>query len=300
MAVSEKPGNPLLKAVGMVLFLGFFLWFSKTHSTNENYFDNSNSSYKNESSRVSMEIGNIANQTYNLKNQMDKDALDARISPYYKKISIMKHSAWNESNPTQEYVTIEADESLDAPINVSNWTIKSAVSGKIFKLGKATPLPEFGSVNPEYDVVLPPGGVIYLSSGRSPIGSSFQENKCTGYLDQYQDYYPGLAHECPTLYDAKPDVPLYRMNACYDYVRSVPECYMPVQNIPVNIGPECTKFITESTGYDYCVRTNKNYADFYKSRWRLFLKQPETIWLPKREVIELLDNNGKLVAEDKY
>ena len=69
---------------------------------------------------------------------------------------------------------------------------------------------------------------------------------------------------------------------------------MPV-SIPPTLSPACQEFIVKTANYDACVERHRTDKNFFKDDWRLYLGRDEELWKEKREVIELRDEDGKLV-----
>ncbi len=94
------------------------------------------------------------------------------------------------------YLKIDVPVFNKPPVVISGLIVKD-LFGRSAIVGNASDLPYQGRINSENPVVVPPGSVIYLIEGSSPIGASFRVNKCIGYLSKFQNFYPPL----PTLND---------------------------------------------------------------------------------------------------
>ncbi|OHA18882.1 MAG: hypothetical protein A2836_00630 [Candidatus Taylorbacteria bacterium RIFCSPHIGHO2_01_FULL_45_63] len=204
-----------------------------------------------------------------------------------------------------EYVTLVADRDNTEKILLSGMELRSPITGKGAKIGNGVYLPYQSQLNTSQPIFLSPGETAYIATGRSPIGISFRLNKCTGFYEQFQDFVPGLQQECPAISDygvesVTVDNPNALNDACIDYIRSFQRCAVPVNPYPKEIDRECQIFIEKRAAYNYCVSSYKNTADFYKPEWRIFLGRTELLWKDRRELIKLLDQNGKTVATYTY
>lgn len=148
----------------------------------------------------------------------------------------------------------------------------------------------YGTVNQEEVISLSPGEQVIIAFGSSPVGSSFLENKCTGYLNEFLSFTPPLTEDCPllTLSGQAPD------RACGALVEKLPACRSDITQLPKNTSFACRSFIADTASYNSCSEKHKNDPDFFNQTWRLFL--PDTSIL-KSPTILLIDGEGKKVAE---
>ena len=200
------------------------------------------------------------------------------------------------SDPQKEYIKIRASLQNDEALPISRWSLEGR-KGLRVKLGKGSYLPYSGRINPQREIVLYPGETAYIITGRSPIGTSFKLNKCTGYFSQFQDFFPSLPKECPRPKDEP--LPKNLDDKCLDYIERLPRCEIPL-NLPYGLSSECTEYITENINYQSCVASHKGDSDFYKKEWRIYLGREEELWKNKRETIILYDEKGKIVDWKSY
>lgn len=176
------------------------------------------------------------------------------------------------------------------------------ITNESVTIGEATKVSTSGNVNIEQPVVVSARDKVYLLTGHSPIGNSFQINKCSGYFEQFQDFTPSISTQCPTPEDeftyAESD-PIHFGDACLTYIEDLPSCYMPLEALPIGFPNSCVIFITEEINYSSCIKNHRNDSDFFEPEWRVYLKQDREIW-NKRDIIRLLDNNGKTVDVFSY
>jgi len=207
------------------------------------------------------------------------------------------------TNPDDEYLEIIASSKNTQPIHISNWKLKSAVTGREVSLGKGTYLPFRGQINIEDSLFLRPGERAFIVTGRSPIGVSFRLNTCTGYFAQFQDFTPRLPTQCPLPRDEDFETgPAGLNDACIDYIETLPRCTAHIQSLPLEFSnnPICQEYITTKITYNGCVELHKDDTDFYKAEWRIFLKRDQELWKEKRETILLLDEDERVIDSISY
>lgn len=223
-------------------------------------------------------------------------------SPYAGKISIT--SAWSgrQTSAKSEYVVVRASSNNPAPVVISNWRIESAVSGRTAYIRSGVATYQQGSANATEPIVLYPGEEAIVSTGRSPIGTSFRINKCSEYLTQFQEFIPSLSSQCPAPIDEASDSldrSVYTDNTCLDYIDTLQTCRIDLTP-PTNLSEACRSFIFNRLTYQGCVQEHRNDFDFKTKQWRIYLGYDESLWREKREVLALLDEQGKLVDSTTY
>lgn len=258
---------------------------------------------------VEYELSGIQNQVDTLSDEVTYQSIFGTPSPHRGKISFDTSSlttAKSTSNRT-EYLTIRANDSNSSSIPITGWRVVSAIRNKDGStqeafVGNASQMPVVGEINPVYGVSLEPGGVAYLVTGASPFGVSFKVNKCSGYLSQFQEYTPTLTRACPLPIDdiRLTDQKIPYLNACDDYLRSLPQCTAIFSPTPKEYGTECDQFIKKELTYNGCIDNHRFRPQFYTKEWRIFLNKQNELWRNKREVIKLLDNEGKTVDMMSY
>src|SRR3989344_4746282 len=203
-----------------------------------------------------------------------------------------------------EYIAVEASSQNGAPVPITGWRLKSAVTDFEARIGNGSPLFYSGRANNEVPIELRPGEQAIISTGRSPAGTSFRVNKCSGYLAQFQTYEPTLQASCP--------LPHYETtfaksgqnldDACTAYLRTLRPCTAPITSSPPSsVNASCAAFIADTLNYNSCIDNHRLDADFYAKReWRVFLGRDSKLWRNERETIQLLDQNGKMVDLYSY
>lgn len=227
---------------------------------------------------------------------------NSNISPLRGKLRIV--SVRRGSTAKQEYVTIQASSQNKTAINITGLTIRSGVSLQGHKIPKAwtLPFPTYTGSGEE-EVMLRPGARAHLISGYSPNGQSFQLNKCTGYFEQGMNFVPSLPLRCPRpVDDPLPLPPNTLSDSCYDYLKTLGRCKVPPSTVPTRLRSDgsCQAHIFSKINYNQCVIYYRNERDFLHGEWHLYLNRTTKLWRSAREVVQLLDENGKLIDARVY
>lgn len=210
----------------------------------------------------------------------------------------------NESMPSVEYVSIEASSENTAPISLSGWSLQSARSGKRAMIPQGTRLLTAGTIPEITPITLEPGARAIITTGKSPVGVSFRENSCSGYLDQFQSFVPSLdTYSCPLASDELPytleNAEIYG-DACFSFLETLPRCTFYTDSFPADISGQCRNFVQYVMSYNGCVQQNRWRPSFTRKDWRIFLGQPQELWAASRDVIRLLDAQGRTVDAWSY
>lgn len=208
--------------------------------------------------------------------------------------------SYGGGTPSSEYVVISASSRNTAPVELTGLRLESSVTNAGADIGEGVILPFQGEVNVNDPVYLAPGREAYIVTGRSPIGISFQENECTGFFSQFQNFTPGLSSNCPLpRNDVPPETWRTFEDICIDYVDGLSGCQV-YPNPPANLSPACRTYVMNEINYNQCVTLHKPDAGFYSGTWRIYLSRDSTLWKTRRENIELLDQNGKIISSYSY
>lgn len=214
-------------------------------------------------------------------------------------ISFGSVSQSKETDPEKEYIEVKLSSKSVDKVFLTGLRLKG-VYGLDLPIGEGVKLYWPGITNTKESIFLEPGGKAIITTGQSPIGYSFKVNKCTGYLEQFQNFNPSLSKDC--LYPRDENVPSGPGGLddnCLDYIDKLPRCEI-VKTIPAYLSSQCQEYVSTKINYKSCVDTHRDDADFYKNEWRIFLSRSDELWKQKRETIELLDKSGGLIKEISY
>ncbi len=219
-------------------------------------------------------------------------------SPYAGLVTLQRGAPYT-TNPLDEYLILQ-NSAPSSAISISGWSLRSALTNErvVVPFG-ASPFIQ-GVINSVHKIVLNPGSQAILATGPSPVGVSFQETICTGYLAQTQEFVPALANAC-----ARPSQLIPRTienerrlgTECMDYIDRLPQCSYPLY-LPATISQTCRAQLTATLTYTGCMQ-------YYGSpttldTWRVYFASGRELWQDSRDVIHLLDENGKVVDIVNY
>ncbi len=201
------------------------------------------------------------------------------------------------SSPGEEYLKLRASSGAASPIVVSGWSLQSAVSGVRVYLPEGASMFVMGIVNNVGPISLSAGDSAIVTSGVSPVGVSFRENMCDGYLAQVRQFVPDLPEQCPTASASLPetaDTLRAYGSSCFDYLASIQDCSLPT-NPPANLSSACSTYITNAISYNGCVNTYGAQSSFASPSWRMYLNHTTELWGNSHDIIRLLDAQGRTV-----
>lgn len=198
------------------------------------------------------------------------------------------------SDPEQEYVVIQ-NQSGNA-IDMSGWSLQSALSGARAYIPRGASFFEVGALNEQTDIELQQGGTAVVTTGQSPVGTSFRENECSGYLEELQSYTPPVQTQCPI-----PNTSAAGQygQTCAEFASSIPFCTLPRQ-FPSNISAACQSYVQNTFSYNGCVQSHQSDASFPLTNWRIYLAGSSELWNNTHDTIRLLDAQGQVVAVTSY
>jgi hypothetical protein len=225
------------------------------------------------------------------------------ISPFKGAISISNASAPRESDPHQEYLQLTSPYGNSKNVSLSGWSLQSAITGVRAYLPRGSVALRVGEVAPLSDVILGSGESIYVTSGTSPVGTSFRENVCSGYLTQFQEFAPDLSRSCPapdTELVPTPDNLARYGESCFELLASMPSCTYFIGELPTSVSPACASFVRQAISYNGCVEQHRWRADFTDGTWRLYLGSERGLWQDRHDVLRLLDAQGRTVSVWSY
>jgi hypothetical protein len=219
-------------------------------------------------------------------------------SPYLGAVSIVSDtSGIRASEAAEEYIQLSARRDNSAGVDIAGWSLESALGNtRIYIPPGASPF-LMGMTNVIGPVGLPPGGTAFVVSAPSPVGVSFRENACTGYLAQFQLFTPWLPEECPSPSSVLPlsEANIVRYgDTCFDIVRSLSTCEFP-QNLPDTAFPACRAYLADALSYNGCVNRERSLPSFERNVWRVYLGASRELWRNSHDAIRLLDAQGRTV-----
>ncbi len=215
---------------------------------------------------------------------------------FYKgSFSLGSGTAKSEVYPEKEYVTINVTQGNLSPLNINDWSLQNS-AGKKVRLGSGTQILFGGKYEPYIQVKA--GDRLTIVSGPSPVAPWFRVNKCSGYLEQFEDFVPPLSTHCPTI-TSEAGFQKIEKN-CQAFMRTIPVCQINVNPLPNTLSTACKEYVNNSIGYTVCVAKYQNDSNFSTNEWRVYLGQSIEMWKAKGETIRLLDAVGKPIAEVKY
>ena len=220
-------------------------------------------------------------------------------SPYARQVTFTGHSVGNGSAST-EYVQLANSGASPGAISLRGWTLQSALSGARVLVPQATKVFVQGVLNPSGAPLLDPGSSAVIITGSSPTGVSFQENRCSGYLAQFQTFSPPLNSHCPVAAEnarAQSADP-----ACFEYLSSIPMCHFPGGSSTQNqsMSGSCRELAADIFSYNGCVAAYRTVPGFALPSWRLYLSVATPLWKPTHDTIRLLDAEGRVVDVLNY
>jgi hypothetical protein len=252
---------------------------------------------------VSISNRNDTEPTENSSSQVET-ATEEKLADIEKISFVRSATGAKRTKAQEEYVSIKADRANTKAVRITGLTLRSVISGRSYTIPQGVPLYYGGRINNDQDVYLSPNETAVILTGRSPIGASFKLNSCTGYLEQFQNFSPRLSRSCPdpeNELDLK-DVDIIRSygDACITFIERMPRCELNLKSIPLGFPEQCVRFITEEITYNGCIKSHKDDADFYDNEWRIFLGRENEVWRAKREAIEIVSPQGKVLDTLSY
>ena len=222
------------------------------------------------------------------------------VSPYAAYVSLDEGNA--RSSYDSEYVTIRVAYNAPQRITITGWKLESTGTGVAASIPQAAALPFLGTVSDVEPISLSAGNSVYVVTGRSPNGTSFRTNMCTGYFEQFQNFTPALKLECP---NPQEEATAYLTTGnysdeCYDFVRTLGRCTLVLQSVPLSAGAQCEQFTSNVLSYSGCIVRHKTDPKFYKDDWYVYLNRDQELWRSRSERIRLVDESGKVVDVVSY
>ena len=196
---------------------------------------------------------------------------------------VVKIEVANADQPEKEFVTITIEESASGPLMLTGLALLQ--DHFLVPIEKSVKKFVRGNISSARAVVVETfPTTIIVNSGRSPAGVSFKVNRCSGFLEEFQNFHPPLVTDCPSINTLLAKQSVTISEECRDYFEKTPSC----TSLPDDAPTQCSYLLIEHIGYNQCVDAVENDTDFYKNEWRLFLESPKTLWATTSP-IELID-----------
>jgi hypothetical protein len=200
-----------------------------------------------------------------------------------------------------EYVQISASDNNKNKILLTGMLLKSRMTGNQANIGEGVAVYYSNNLNKTEPVFISPGQTVYVITGRSPIGYSFRINKCTGYLNNYyQNFIVSLPNSCPLIKSYPlPARPNALKDNCLDFLDTISSCQTEF-SFASDLAEDCKTFITDRANYPRCVADFSNDKDFLGDSWNIYLGRDDSLWKSKREIIDLVDQQGNVISTYTY
>ncbi|TSA44901.1 hypothetical protein D4R51_02795 [bacterium] len=223
-----------------------------------------------------------------------------QLSPFYGQAKINSVSQGSYYNPSQ--LSLRADYSLQTPVNITGWGIKSNRSGggSVFLIPKAVSDYSPLGLVPSGDILLNKNDFVNFYSNFSPVGTGLRLNKCTGYLNASIKFNPQLPNDCPSMYERSETFTF--SGICQNLMTSFGGCSVPtpdqINSLPYS-DTECRAILLNRPNYGSCYNRYHNDANFFSNEWRVWLQSQFNFdWAHDR--LQLFDRNGLLVDQYIY
>lgn len=261
-----------------------------------NWWTGAWSGFSNDGNSRETSLGQVQDDLADAQRELQEARLFGPASIYKDVVTLSANgSTLANEDADEEYLTIAVSGRAEAAISMAGWRLVSVRTKESVALPAAASAYRSGSVNQTAPLSLSPGERAIVVSGRSPVGVSFRENACSGYLAERQDFFPEIRSSCPALMD---DFERFYNGAASDYqscksrVQSAGRCERPSAS---GASSACERFIREHYSYNGCMTYHAADRNFFGSTWRLYLGQRDDLWPTRNETIKLLDAAGNTV-----
>ena len=239
-----------------------------------------------------------------LKEEARVQKLHEPKSPFQGLVTLNQASA-RGTTPKDEYLTLELDSDAKNPVLISGWYLESFVTKRRVTIPQGDRTLIRWKLPNQTAITLLPGEDAYLITGSSPIATSFHENICTGYLTHERAFSPSLSESCPRPIDEMRRFGNISLtdDKCYDYVDNIPECSAVKQSVlkEASLSRACKTFIEETLSYEGCTRAHSSDLDYNTDgSWYIFFRKVTEQWRDEREIIRLMDAEGRIVDVLEY
>lgn len=252
---------------------------------------------------IENELADAYDEVWEIEDDLRELKIWGGVSPYEGSVTLRRGNVRTEDEEA-EYLIVEASSRNERSINITDWGVESYVTGKRRWIEEGTRTYRRGTVNQTGPIWLEPGERAYIITGDSPIGVSFHENMCTGYLANHQDFVPSLSRYCP-----RPEYVMERFaniklddDECWEFIEDLRTCEIPTEEDveEADVSRNCERLLEREFGYNACV-DNLRYDPFFdEGDWYIYLDRSRDLWRVEREIIKLTDADRKTVDVIEY
>lgn len=219
-----------------------------------------------------------------------------QLSPFYDEVRINSISPARDPGGKSSFSLIAV--SYTSPVSVTGWALRG-------RTGQAVSIPQAVSDYnpfsfPLRDIVLDPGGVVYVFSHASGFGTNIRLNDCMGYFNDVYAFDPRLPVSCPRPFENSELIDF--SGTCQEFLRSLGNCEVPNAQKKVAFQEndrECILFMEERVGYNQCYKKHRNDKDFLSENWYVWLGRAMP-FDSLHDRVFLFDKEGLLVDEYVY
>lgn len=101
-------------------------------------------------------------------------------SPYSSLVALAR--ATGTASAPSGYLQILVSSNAGKDVDITGWKIQSSATGASATIPTGALLLRTDAKNTQQEILLRPGDKADITSGTSPVGTSFEENKCIGYV----------------------------------------------------------------------------------------------------------------------
>ncbi|MEK7628484.1 MAG: hypothetical protein AAB421_03640 [Patescibacteria group bacterium] len=246
---------------------------------------------------VAEELLSLERSYDEMRTKLSEARVLGELSPHREHVHILDAQT-SALQAGQEYVVIGVDYEATAPIDVTGWSLQRTTDGARVRLPVGTRIFEMGTIPTFGDITLERGAEAVITTGVSPVGTSFRENTCTGHLSQFQTFIPSIEERCPNPL-AELGTEYFADESCRAFVETIPRCSFFIGVPPSPVSSACYSFVRNELTYNGCVARNRWRPSFLSPRWRIYLGQPALLW-EGSGTIRLLDREGRTVDVWRY
>lgn len=255
--------------------------------------------------------------TVNINPGQSDQSGNGSIGPAQSNIYLSQGNAASAYDPNSEYIVLTNGGPKD--IDITGWQLTNGKASRVYPGGAGgiryssdtAIIPQgvktFNPLVANYpkDIILKPGERAILITGTSaqpdsyPL-PSFEENSCTGYLNQDYRFPEGIGQSC-SYPSSEPGIS-GQDRACRDYIDSLSSCHEPTLTFRNDeaLSSACRNFIQTHYNYSGCVANHSSDTQFSGNTWHVYLHREWEMWADKYETITLSDRAGNLIAELSY